>query len=311
MKTAIAAQPAAKILVVDDMQDNLQLLQRILTRRGYKVHIANSGKLALRFIEKFVPDIVLLDVKMPDMDGYEVCRRIKEDPRVCDAPVIFISAMDASWNKAHAFAVGGVDYVVKPIDESEVLARVKTHLSLSGLTRHLERRVEERTAELLTTQSLLKSIIDSSGAIIHVKDLHGRYLLVNQRFQELFGNRGEDLCGRTDREIFPENIAAALNKLDRQIIESGNAVEVEEILPHRNGPHTYISFKSPLRDLNGAIYAVCGVGSDITARVREERELRELTEMLEDRLMQRGFADGVSALGALLPGVARMPGDAP
>jgi PAS domain S-box-containing protein len=311
VNTAITTQPAAKVLVVDDMQDNLQLLKRILAKRGYKVHVANSGKIALQFIEKFVPDIVLLDVKMPDMDGYEVCRQIMADERFRDTPVIFISAMDASWNKEHAFAVGGVDYVVKPIDQSEVVARVKTHLSLSGLRRHLERRVEERTAELLTTQSLLKSIIDSSGAIIHVKDIHGRYLLVNQHFQRLFGKHGEDLRGRSDRDIFPDDVAAALHRLDRQIIESGVAMEVEEILPHRDGPHTYISFKSPLRDLNGTIYAVCGVGSDITARVREEKELRELTEMLESRLAERAITGDVSVLGALLPRIAGMPGDGP
>lgn len=308
MNTAIAPQPA-KILVVDDMQENLQLLNRVLTEQGYKVHIANSGKLALRYIEKLIPDIVLLDINMPDMDGYEVCRQMMADERFSDMPVIFISAMDASWNKAHAFAVGAVDYVVKPIDESEVLARVKTHLSLSGLRRHLERRVEERTAQLLTTQSLLKSIIDSSGAIIHVKDTDGRYLLVNQLFQRLFGKDDEDLHGRSDRDIFPDDVAAALHELDRQVIESGAPVEVEEILPHQDGPHTYISFKSPLRDLNGTVYAVCCVGSDITTRVREEKELRELSEMLESRLMERGMTGDVSALGALLPGSAKTPGD--
>lgn len=283
----------AKVLVVDDTPANLRLLKRILAEHGYTVHAANSGEAALQCMETMLPDIVLLDVKMPGMDGYEVCRRMKANARTRDLPVIFISAMDAAWDKVKAFAAGGVDYLVKPIDEPEVLARLETHLSLYSLRRHLEQRVEERTAELLKAkealqenQLLLKAVIDTSRAFIHVKDVGGRYLLVNQRFETLFG-AGKDLLGARDGDIFPPEIAARLQALDRQVLASGVALEAEEMLPCGGEMRTYVSARAPLRDLAGRVYAVCCIATDITDRVREEETLRELNEMLESRLMQR------------------------
>jgi PAS domain S-box-containing protein len=292
--TPATAKPQAKILIVDDTAANLRLLHRILTGQGYVTHPANSGETALQFMQTVVPDIVLLDVMMPEMDGYELCRRMKANERLRDVPVIFVSAQDAAWDKVKAFSVGAVDYVVKPIDETELLARLDTHLSLHHLRRHLERRIEERTAALLRAkealhenQLLLKAIIDSSKALIHVKDLDGCYLLVNQRFQELFGQAGQDMRGLTDTEIFPVEIAAAMQALDRKVTDTGNAIEAEELLPHGDEMHTYISVKSPLRHTSGQVYAVCCIATDITERVRDEVALRELNDMLESRLMER------------------------
>ncbi|MGH8808170.1 MAG: response regulator, partial [Noviherbaspirillum sp.] len=185
----------AKVLIVDDTPANLRLLSRMLSDRDYSVFAANSGEVALQFLETTVPDIILLDVNMPKLDGYEVCQRIKASERTRNVPVIFVSAMDSTWDKVKAFAVGGVDYIVKPIEEAEVLARLETHLNLYMLRQQLEQRVDARTsevlrakAELFTNQILLKSIIDSSTAIIYAKDLDGYYILVNKQFQELFGD---------------------------------------------------------------------------------------------------------------------------
>lgn len=288
----------AKILIVDDTPANLRLLKRILSEQGYTVHAANSGETALQFLESTLPDIVLLDVMMPGIDGYEVCRRLKDNARTRDIPVIFISAMDAAWDKVKAFTAGGVDYVVKPIEETELLARLETHLSLAGLRKHLERRVEERTEELrkakdalIENQLLLQAIIDTSQTLIYVKDLDGRYMMINERFRELFSHSGAPE-GQSAHEVFPPEVADRIRELDRRVIEGGKAIEGEMPLPHADGMHTYIAMKSPLRDLEGNIYAVCNIATDITERVREEAALRELNEMLESRLALRQ-ADGV------------------
>ena len=125
------APPAVPtILVVDDTDANLRLLTAMLRDNGYKVRPVSSGEMALRVIEAKAPDLVLLDINMPEMDGYEVCRRLKADPRWRDIPVLFISALTDTADKVRAFQAGGVDYVGKPFQFEEVAARVRTHLEL-------------------------------------------------------------------------------------------------------------------------------------------------------------------------------------
>lgn len=292
MNATLAPRQRAKVLIVDDTPDNL--LMRLLAAHDYTVLAANSGATAVQLMETNLPDIVFLKVTMPGMDGYEVCRRMKANQRIRAVPVIFVSATDTTWDKAKAFAVGAVDYVVQPIEAAEVLARLQTQLTLSSLRRQLEQRGQERTADLLKanealreSQLLLKAIIDNSTAIIYVKDLDGCYLLVNNRFQELFGGANGDLRGLNDNDIFPPEIAHKLAEVDRHVIDTGAGIECEEVRFHRDVRHTYISVKSALRDLNGDIYAVCAIATDITERVRDEAILCELNDMLENRLSQR------------------------
>jgi signal transduction histidine kinase len=128
------------ILVVDDNLENLRLLSTILTEKGYKVRPAPSGSLALKSVRSILPDIVLLDIKMPKMDGYEVCRRLKADERTRDVPILFISALAEVTDKIKGFNVGGVDYITKPFQYEEVLARVGTHLALRRIQSQLERQ---------------------------------------------------------------------------------------------------------------------------------------------------------------------------
>ncbi len=140
-----------RILVVDDTSANLQLLCDLFTSHGYTVHPASDGELALRFVQLTLPDLILLDIRMPGLDGFEVCRRLKADPRTRDIPVIFISMLEDERDKVKGFQAGGVDYVTKPFQPEEVLARVGTHLRLRDLTQHLETEIAEsrRVAEAL------------------------------------------------------------------------------------------------------------------------------------------------------------------
>jgi two-component system sensor histidine kinase/response regulator len=131
------------ILIVDDTAANLQMLSGLLRERGYKPRPVPSGRLALQAAAAEPPDLVLLDINMPEMDGYTVCEQMKQDPRLKDVPVIFISALTDTLDKVRAFQAGGVDYVTKPFDAEEVGARVRTHLTLRGLQRDLEQRYDE------------------------------------------------------------------------------------------------------------------------------------------------------------------------
>ena len=126
-----------KILIVDDTPANLDLLAELLEPRGSTVLAAPSGDVAAPMTAKADPDLILLDVLMPNPDGYETCRRLKADPATRDMPVLFISAKDESQSLVDGFAAGAVDYIAKPFQPEEVIARVTTHLSLSRLARDL------------------------------------------------------------------------------------------------------------------------------------------------------------------------------
>lgn len=137
-------QQSDNILVIDDNPRNLALLQDILGQSGYTVRPAITGNLALLSASNKVPDLILLDIRLPDIDGYEVCRRLKADAKTADVPVIFISALDDPLDKIKAFTEGGIDYITKPFQAEEVVARIRTHLSL----RYIQLELKERNKQL-------------------------------------------------------------------------------------------------------------------------------------------------------------------
>lgn len=145
---------AKTILIVDDVPINLQLLSNILITEGYIVRPALTGKLAIQSASNESPDLIMLDICMPDMDGYEVCKRFKEIESLKDIPIIFISALDETFNKVKAFEAGGVDYVTKPFESADILARVKTQLDLYTMRRELE----DKNRKLSTTLEELKGM---------------------------------------------------------------------------------------------------------------------------------------------------------
>ena len=150
------------ILVVDDIADNLKVLSKTLNAQGYKVRCAKSGATAINVAHKILPDLILLDIKMPDMDGYTVCQQLKANPVTKDIPVIFLSALDDVIDKVKAFEVGGVDYITKPFQLEEVVIRAKNQLALTAakakitqLNQQLEQKILHRTAELETANHKL------------------------------------------------------------------------------------------------------------------------------------------------------------
>lgn len=143
------------IVIVDDSPENLNVLTRMLSEQGYQVRPAINGELALKATRKALPDLLLLDIMMaPGIDGYEVCRQLKADAATREIPIIFMSALHETINKVKAFEIGGVDYITKPFQIEEVLARVHTHLSL----RKLQTRLEEKNAQLEEALASVKTL---------------------------------------------------------------------------------------------------------------------------------------------------------
>lgn len=155
----------AKILIVDDLALTRRQLWDILTDAGYQVLQADSGAKALEIVSSFIPDLILLDVVMPEMDGFQTCKEIKAIPTLTEVPVIFISALDETSSKVKGFYAGGVDYISKPFEKEEILARVRTHLSMRQLqislrnsNAKMEERVHQRTAELIAKHEQLSNL---------------------------------------------------------------------------------------------------------------------------------------------------------
>ncbi|MBW4665593.1 MAG: response regulator [Chroococcus sp. CMT-3BRIN-NPC107] len=238
------------ILVVDDKPDNLRLLSALLGQLGYEVRKVINGQTALKTVQAAPPDLILLDVMMPDMNGYEVCQHLKASPLTCDIPVIFISALDEVLDKVKAFAVGGVDYITKPFSEEEVFARVENNLTIRRLQKQLKLRNaqlqkeicdrQKAEAQLIKSQTKLRNLFENAPVGIFSACIDdGLIVEANQYFIEMLGysQTKEVIMQKTliDFYIAPvapssmlrelqtigkiDNLAAKFLKRDRTIID--------------------------------------------------------------------------------------------
>ena len=181
------------ILLVDDNPQNLATLSRILTEQGYRVRTAINGQVALKSVENMLPDLILLDIRMPKMDGYEVCRRLKENERTRDIPVLFLSAIDAPEDKVTAFEVGGLDYITKPFHLDEVIARVKSHIML----RVMQERLQAQNTELHRYREHLEELVEQRTKALKISEQQYRLLanhvqdgiVITQQKHIVFANR--------------------------------------------------------------------------------------------------------------------------
>jgi len=153
--------PQGDILVVDDSKSDLKLLSGILKDAGYRVRPASDGELALRSVQARLPALILLDIEMPGLDGYEVCRRLKDAKDTRDIPVIFITVRANLVDKVKAFSVGGVDYISKPFEPEEVLARVATHLALWKTQKEIKEKNLKLRQEIVERKKVEKTLADS------------------------------------------------------------------------------------------------------------------------------------------------------
>lgn len=188
--------PPASILVVDDNHENLRLLAGVLTQQGYTVRVAPSGHLALTSAKAKLPDLILLDVMMPEMDGYQVCAQLKADERTHDVPVIFVSAAGEVLDKVKAFSVGGVDYITKPLQMEEVLARVRTHIAL----RTAQKQLEGKNAQLAQHNQKLALLNRVSQELTAILDLQWVVEQLLHEVTEIIGTEGASVWLRDEGE---------------------------------------------------------------------------------------------------------------
>jgi signal transduction histidine kinase len=203
-------QQASNILVVDDTPANLLLLARMLTERGYKTQTVLSGKLALQAARAEPPDLILLDIAMPEMNGYEVCQQLKADAALKEIPVIFISALSETIDKVRAFRAGGVDYVTKPFQFEEVYARVQTHLQLHRLEKLRDDLTHMVVHDLRNPLSVIFGFLDILNHEISKLSTRTRAFLPLARFC------AEDLLNMISSILDVSKMGAGEMKLQRE-----------------------------------------------------------------------------------------------
>jgi len=150
--------PRPSVLIVDDLPNNVRLLSIMLTEKGYQVRKAINGQMALNTVRSLIPDLILLDINMPDLNGYQVCEQLKADEKTREIPVIFISALDDVFDKVKAFQVGGVDYISKPFQGEEVMARIENQLTICRQKKQLQNEIKERQKTEETLEIYLHAV---------------------------------------------------------------------------------------------------------------------------------------------------------
>lgn len=277
------------ILIVDDTPSNLSVVVNLFEGRGYRVAIAQDGEEGIQRAQLVQPDLIMLDVMMPGMDGFEACRRLKAQESTRDIPVIFMTSLASAEHKVKGFQAGAVDYVTKPLQIDEVMARVDTHLQLSAaqkqLAEHneeLERRVAERTAELAAREREFRTLAENLPDNLARYDKQCRMIFMNQPLEILLGKTIGELRGRQPTEAPSGELYVEYQACMAQTIATGQAGEMELQLPDRGqGARIHhIRFVAEC-DADGEIVGALAIGRDITERKRAERELHVLHRALD------------------------------
>jgi len=183
------------ILVVDDEADSRKLLRSVLSSEGYNVRVADGGELALASVSVKRPELILVDLRMPGMDGFEVCRKLKQSPDTRDIPVIILSGSGGMSEKVEGLRLGAVDYITKPFHQEELLVRVRTHLELARLRGNLEQQVEQRTNELRESEQRFRTMADAAPVMIWASDAYKRRTFFSKTWLEFRGRSVEEEFG--------------------------------------------------------------------------------------------------------------------
>ncbi len=254
------------VLIADDNPNNLTVLRKILTEQGYKVYPVLNGELALKVVHQLQPDMILLDIMMPPgMNGYEVCARLKSDRQTRDIPVLFISALGEADYKAKAFEAGGVDYIAKPFQVEEVLARVKTHLSLRGM----QKQLQDQNRQLQFQSMLLEQIKDGIAAV----DMEGKITYINESAARLTGKMPAELIGKK-AFVFGES-PESREKVIQNTLRHGKweGVIADAVI---GGSRKIIEIRTWLvRDTDQKPGGMVGIGTDVTEKIQVTDILRQ------------------------------------
>lgn len=276
------------VLVVDDNPNNLRLLSAMLIEHGFAVRVVTSGYMALKSVEVDMPDIVLLDINMPQLNGYEVCRRLKEQEQTRDLPVIFISALGEVADKVRGFAVGGVDYITKPFQVEEVVARVTTHLMLRRTQCELHQQNERLQQEIVERKQLEQALRKSEERFRllaeNAQDILFRYNFTEPRGFEYISPAVKTIMGFTPEEYYADP-DLDLKRLHRESLpqftvrfqtpDSYNEPIVMRYI-RKDGSSVWIEQNHwMVRDESGRPVAIEGISRDVTERKRAEQALKQ------------------------------------
>ncbi len=281
-----------EILVVDDASATLKLLADILTQGGYQVHPAGNGEQALSFIAKKLPDLILLDIRMPGMDGFEVFRRLKTQEDTRDIPVIFLSALSEKNERLKGLKLGAVDFIAKPFQSEELLVRVQTHVELHRLRVHLERQAAELRlanerllsddAERRRSQEkyhLLAAIVESSSDAIIGKTLDGIVTSWNKSAERIYGYTESEIIGRPISMLVPIGYEDEIPRMMAKIKKGEFIEHYETVRQKKDGDLVSVSISiSPVKNAEGKIVSASVIARDITERKWIEKLLRQNEE---------------------------------
>ena len=274
----------ADILIVDDESANLKLLSEMLGREGYRVRPANSPQLAIKSALGNPPDLMLLDVRMPDMDGFEVCGLLKHDERTRDIPILFISALQDTKDKVRGFEAGGVDFISKPFQEEEVLARVRTHLKLHNMQRHLEELVVKRTDEAIASEERFRVTFERAGVgIAHVAP-NGRFLRLNKKYCDIFGFSNEEMVSMTFMDVtHSKDLEKDLASYKDMLAGIRDTYATEKRYIRKDGSVVWCELAvSTVRDQEGNLNYFVSILQDISDRIRAQEASHQSHNFLEN-----------------------------
>ena len=267
-------QSQGDILVVDDDLPSRQALSALLADHGYEVRSAPDGPTALMIVAADPPDLILLDVLMFEMDGYEVCRRLKTRPESCDIPVLFVSALGEMVDRVKGFEAGGVDFITKPFQAEEVLARVATHLAL----RSAQKQLETQYAELRK----LSQAIKQSANVVIITDPEGRIEYANPRFETTTGYTMAEALGQNPRILKSGVHSDAHYQELWKTITSGQTWQGELYNKRKDGRLYWEQATiTPVCDESGQITNYIAVKEDVTERKQANEALRRRVEELD------------------------------
>jgi len=274
------------ILIVDDMPENLRLLSDILKSNGYKVRPATSGKMAIQSALHKTPDIILLDIRMPEMNGYEVCRILKEHPETAEVPIIFISALEQTEDKVAAFQAGGVDYLTKPFHVSEIVARVDTHLKIHKMQMNLEDLVNQRTRELREAYERLsqselryKSLFDDALDMIHIVDNNGIITHANPIELKTLGYSHSEFIGLPLLNIVHPEFRVITSKVLGKAMQGKEIQNYETALITKEGSPIDVEVTAVPLIEDGEVVSARAIIRDITERKKLEAQLLQAQKM--------------------------------
>ena len=305
------------ILVVDDTPANVRILTDTLMHHGYEICSAMSGERALEIVKNFVPDLILLDVMMPEMDGYTLCQQLKERAEIHDIPVMFLSAIDTPNDKIKAFQVGGVDYITKPFHLEEVVARVGQQIDRRNLQKRLEQQNFRLHAEIQNYKQLeerYRSIFDNAIDGMFQSTPEGQFITANASLAKMYGYVSvEELCTSIS-DISQQLYVRPDRRSDfmRTVLRNGEVSDFEAQIYCKNGTILWISETvRSVKDAQNNLMFYEGTVKDITDRKRNSEILRVRSSELEETLIQLRHSQAkllqqekMSSLGQLVAGMA-------